>query len=570
MSVTNITSDYIVPDIEEHFKVLAGPGAGKTHFLINHIRHLLNHSKRFLIQRKIACITYTNVATENIMARVGDHGGRLEISTMHSFLYKYIVKPYVSMIAAEFNLDAAKIDGHDDILFTSYSFINEWKQRTGQIYLDDKDIIAAWETLRWKFDAGGELIVFPKYPGKSKGYNFKTSSYLEYKKMVWEKGLLHHDDVLFFSHELMKRYPFILTVLRAIFPYLLIDEFQDCSPIQIKLVDLIAQKETIVGVIGDEAQSIYEFLGAVPGQLHSFKLPGIREYEIRDNHRSSIEIVDLLNAVRPALRQNSIRAVNTGLIRVLVGDKLAALQSAITRWPGVELVSLSRDNLTANAIKKGIGAGVYKNLLDDLKTADSNATRRGAVKNSTKAVEYAKMGYFKDALKTIGKMYNYAKTVYDQKRSLQALKILLDGYDDFAGKKVMDLYTLIQSKGIEKMSAFKAGGAKTFYENTPYDHLALAVKNPYEVGEHRTIHKAKGEEFDAVLVVLEADSKGKYHEAAELGFLLAPDLAGDEEHRVRYVAVSRAKDHLAIRVPSLSAASKLKLEALGIEVQAVK
>ena len=569
MPVKIIQSDYIVLGIEEHFKVLAGPGAGKTHFLINHIKNLLNHSKRLHIQRKIACITYTNVATENILLRVGGHGGRLEISTIHSFLYKYIVKPYVHLIAGDFNLDAAKIDGHDEILFSGYSFISEWKTRTKQPYLADKDIINAWETLRWKFDKAGQLSVSPRYPAKSGTYFFKSDSFLEYKKMVWEKGLLHHDDVLFFSHELATRLPFVLEVLRSIFPYFLIDEFQDTSPIQIKLLNLIAQKETIVGAIGDEAQSIYSFLGAEPGQLSGFSLPGMQDYEIQDNHRSSIEIVELLNKLRPGLVQRSIRNINMSGVHMVVGDRVAALQWTMTQYPGAELVTLSRDNLTANAIKKGIGVGVYKDLLNELKSNDSNSTRRGAIKNSTKAVEYARMGYFKDALKTMGKLYNYSKTAYDKKRALKSLKVLLDNYTAFAGKKVMDLYSLINTTGIETLAKFKAGAAKTFYENTDYDHMALAVKNIYEAGNHRTIHKSKGEEFEAVMVVMETDDKGRFDEAKELGFLLTPNLTDEEEHRVRYVAVSRSKDHLVIRVPALSQTTTTIITALGITVKLV-
>ena len=119
--------------------------------------------------------------------------------------------------------------------------------------------------------------------------------------MVWKQGLLHHDDVLFFSYEIIKKYAFALDVLRAQFPYFLVDEFQDTSPIQIEILKLIAQKETIIGVVGDEAQSIYKFLGAVPGQLQNFTLPGMLLFEIKDNHRSSNQIVNLLNAIRPVL-----------------------------------------------------------------------------------------------------------------------------------------------------------------------------------------------------------------------------------------------------------------------------
>jgi len=46
-------------DIEHHFRVLAGPGAGKTHWLVNHIKEVLHNSERLQRSRKVACITYT-------------------------------------------------------------------------------------------------------------------------------------------------------------------------------------------------------------------------------------------------------------------------------------------------------------------------------------------------------------------------------------------------------------------------------------------------------------------------------------------------------------------------------
>ena len=68
MPVTQITSDYLIPieQLEKHFRVSAGPGAGKTYWLVNHIKHILHTSERLGKTRKIGCITYTNVAVETI------------------------------------------------------------------------------------------------------------------------------------------------------------------------------------------------------------------------------------------------------------------------------------------------------------------------------------------------------------------------------------------------------------------------------------------------------------------------------------------------------------------------
>ena len=98
VEIKNISSDAKIDSIEEHFKVTAGPGAGKTRWLIGHIRHVLQNSIRLGNTRKIACITYTNVAVETILERLGVEVDRVEVSTIHSFLYKNLVKPFAFLM----------------------------------------------------------------------------------------------------------------------------------------------------------------------------------------------------------------------------------------------------------------------------------------------------------------------------------------------------------------------------------------------------------------------------------------------------------------------------------------
>ncbi len=237
----SITSDDLIP-IEQHFRVSAGPGAGKTHWLVNHIKNVLHTSSRLCKTRKIACITYTNIAVATILYRLGTSSDRVEVSTIHSFLYKHIVKPYANFIANEYSLNVGKMDGHDDIILSNYSFLDELKQATGQQRINDNAaLVTAIANARWRFNATGVLEIKPDYPRRVDNYSIKNETYFQYKKMAWAKGVLHHDDVLFFSYQLLTKYPFILTVLRAKFPYFFIDEFQDSNPIQVQILKMIGQ-----------------------------------------------------------------------------------------------------------------------------------------------------------------------------------------------------------------------------------------------------------------------------------------------------------------------------------------
>lgn len=293
MSVIEITSETKLTNIEQHFRVSAGPGAGKTHWLTEHIKNVLHLSVRLGKTRRIACITYTNIAVETILGRLGTSAERAEISTIHSFLYKHILKPYAPLISSEYGLNISEMDGHDDTILSNYGFLNEWKIKTGQQRIREDNLIAkAFKAIKWKFDTNGNLVAVTDYPHQVGSYSIKKASYFEYKKMAWEKGVIHHDDVLFFSYQIIEKFPFVLEVLRAKFPYIFIDEFQDSSPIQVAIFKKIGLRESIIGIIGDRAQSIYKFQGADPTQ---FQLSGIVDYVMKENRRSTNEIIDVLN-----------------------------------------------------------------------------------------------------------------------------------------------------------------------------------------------------------------------------------------------------------------------------------
>ncbi len=211
MPMTQINSDTLIP-IEQNFRVSAGPGAGKTHWLVNHIKNVLHHSDRLGKTRKIACITYTNIAVEIILRALDTSANQVEVSTIHSFLYHHVVKPYASFIAMTYGLDVKKMDGHDDTILSSYPFLEEWKIRTKQNWFtDNKAIIEAIKSARWKFDEADNLLIKPDYPHKINGYSIKNDSYFVYKRMTWERGIIHHDDVLYFSYQLIQKIPVHIT-----------------------------------------------------------------------------------------------------------------------------------------------------------------------------------------------------------------------------------------------------------------------------------------------------------------------------------------------------------------------
>ncbi|MBE0392462.1 UvrD-helicase domain-containing protein [Flavobacterium sp. PL002] len=579
MSVNHITSDYLLDDIEHHFRVSAGPGAGKTHWLVEHIKNVLYNSDRLAKTRKIACITYTNIAVETILGRLGTSADRVEVSTIHSFLYKNILKPYAPLIASDFGLNVEEIDGHDEH-FASIKKMVSWVEAHPNVRQlkhpysvnqltrleNNKKALLNWlGSLTYKLDNQGVIEIISD---RSKAYYFDVkrmqlnrnclnvleSDFLNYKKLYWSEGKISHDDVLFLSYQIIKKFPFVLEVLRAKFPYFFVDEFQDSNPIQVEILKLIGEKETVIGIIGDKAQSIYGFQGAMPSQFHTFNLGHVIDYVMSDNRRSSNEIIEILNFLRGDITQNSFRNESSMQPTILVGEMSLALQYAKSICKNENVTSLSRQNITSNAMKIEIG-GVSLNgkLFNDLSDKDSNRDRRVLITACIKAVEFAREKKFKDSIKELEKIYRYKNDKQKGKRkALMQITTLLEKYDEFKNGSLYDFSVFVKREINPEIAKVSGGAIRPFYDGHTYLQIALCVSITEDMSLHKTIHKSKGDEFDNVLLVLKKE--------IDLSFILAPNINDDtnaaEEQRVNYVAVSRARNRLFISVPTLSAVNE--------------
>ena len=130
----------------------------------------------------------------------------------------------------------------------------------------------------------------------------------------------------------------------------------------------------------------------------------------------------------------------------------------------------------------------------------------------------------------------------------------MNKYDEFKDKSLLDFYTIVKSEIRPDISKLAGGAAKTFYEGHSYQQLALCIKVTEDLSNHKTVHKAKGDEFDNVLVILRDQS--------DFEFLLNANLNDNEEERICYVAISRAIKRLFINTPSLPDGDLSELEGM--------
>jgi DNA helicase-2/ATP-dependent DNA helicase PcrA len=558
MDMQIISSDSKI-DIEQHFKVNAGPGAGKTKFLINHIKNVLHNSKRLGRNRKIACITYTNVGVETILQRLGDETDHVEVSTIHSFLFTHIVKPYLYLISDKHEINLVKVDSPYEHIVSKGYFI---KTDLGLKNIKEQEM----KKVFWVID-GPYCNLHIK--GRKNDYH---KSILKYKKLFWEKGIIHYEDVLAFAWEILNSSSETLRIIRSKFPYFFIDEFQDTNPIQTELIKLVAKKETILGVIGDIAQSIYEFQGADVKQFNNFMLPGMVSCKMEDNHRSTVKIIDLLNGIRKDIVQKSPDKKPGDLPVILIGEPLKALKHAQDLVGGGSVITLSYSNLMANSLRNNMEyKDVQKWIIIDEAYGDTDRDRRKIFLSIIKSIEYARLSHYKDAIKELSRHLKMADNFNGQKTALMVIKAMLNDYHEYSTSSLWMLYEKVVALGhfdFRKIRESKNGKLpseiESYYKNTVYSHIALHVKIAEDDSLHRTIHKAKGSEFDNVLVIVKGKDGYKYSEERDLGFLLIPDIDGNEDHRVNYVACSRAKQKLFICVPQISEVATKTLEDICV------
>jgi DNA helicase-2/ATP-dependent DNA helicase PcrA len=548
-----IDSDFRLLNPNVNFRIAAGPGAGKTHWLVNHIREVVANGTELAKFGKVACITYTNVGADTVVRRLGAASNRAEVSTVHSFFYKHVVKPYLGFIAADLKIDLSKVSGHDETIISDYQFLSDWKKATKQLYLREHEkIVAVLSALIWTRDAKGvvELKVRRRMPGQA---TVRNNSLITYKEMAWAKGVIHHDDIMYFSYLLFTRYPFLVTTVASKFPYFFVDEFQDSNSLQVEIFRLLAVEGAYVGIIGDLAQSIYGFNGASPTDFKGFAAPGIVEYVMRQNRRSSNEIIDALNSIRKDITQIPFRNFMGGLPELLIGDMRLAINHVAVKCQGEETVTLSRRNETVQLVKTGgVPPKHPVNLFSQAISNDSNWTRREILIGCVKAIVLAREGNFSAGLREMLKALRYLYT--DDVAEHHKVEILMGLLSEFPKYHIqpMSKFAIHLSAQYKfKLQGFAAGKPKVFYDQYSFADFAACVKHSEDTGANRTVHKSKGDEFENVLLLMSNTD--------EIGLLLKPDLLKNEGHRILYVGMSRARNRLFINVPELAPEFRLKL-----------
>ncbi|MFD3683888.1 UvrD-helicase domain-containing protein [Nocardiopsis sp. NPDC058631] len=237
------------------FVVIAGAGSGKTTSLVKALGHISRvHGPDLRARgRRIACITYTNVAVEEIRKDVG-HDSLFFVSTIHSFLWE-IAKPFQHAIARWVR--------------------QEITRRVAKNPLDDlQEALERLDTLN------------PRFTYES-GRNFA-------------RGVLGHSDITRLVPWLIEEYPNLATMTAQSFPYILVDESQDTTRNVVdalKTIERLERGNVCVGFFGDPMQQIYTGGAGIIEGDEGADWTTIRK---KENWRCPDRVLHVINGIRAA------------------------------------------------------------------------------------------------------------------------------------------------------------------------------------------------------------------------------------------------------------------------------
>ena len=142
------------------------------------------------------------------------------------------------------------------------------------------------------------------------GFDQFPDLYAQYNLALRQRHWMDYDDQMIYAKTILENYPDILAHFQDAFPYICVDEAQDTSKIQHAIIQLLARKTGNLFMVGDEDQSIYGFRAAYPDALMQFEqtYPKARVLLMEENYRSTPEILHLANGF---IRKNTDRRPKT-------------------------------------------------------------------------------------------------------------------------------------------------------------------------------------------------------------------------------------------------------------------
>jgi len=277
--------------------VLAGAGSGKTRVITHRFAYLSTVKK--VPPTSILTMTFTNKAADEMKERIEALLGRsvkgLWIGTFHSLCCR-ILRREIERFG--FKRDFCIYDEHD-----TYDLIRSILKTFNMHEALYRGISSRLSTLKASLISPEDLLK------NEDSYDFDEKFarvYVRYQEELKRNNALDFDDLIMYTVRLFEEYPKVLRKYQDEFPYIMIDEFQDTNVSQYRLSRLLASRDENICVVGDDDQSIYRFRGANVKNILAFKndFSRVKIIRLEQNYRSTKHI---LNAAGGVISYNSMR-----------------------------------------------------------------------------------------------------------------------------------------------------------------------------------------------------------------------------------------------------------------------
>lgn len=552
--------------------VLAVPGAGKTTMLLKRINIL----EKYIDPSHILSLTFSKTQANDMKIRY--NGLKTNFMTIHAFCY-LIIRNYYKKKNRRI-----KILESDD-LYNKYNLIK-------QIYLDINGKIISSEDLDDFFSHVGYMKNSMDDISYLKNSQIKNIEkvYIAYEKFKKENFYIDFDDMQVIALKLLNEDNRLLRSVKSKYKYIQLDEGQDTSLIQFKILEKIVYPKNNLMVVADDDQSIYSFRAANPDYLLNFKkiYPDSKILTMDENHRSQANIVigskNFINQnqnrfkkdlytnhpattpIRLARLKNSKDAYKYIISHLDSNKKTAILyRNNISSLNMVSfLLKDNRDFSINNGSYDFFDSKILKDIINIISFSEdfddvelfSNIyymiktylNREDIEKLNQKPINYDIFDYLHEIVDD-EKSYNLMRK---EKEFKYLRKLNLDkkiayiysnmGYRDYIKVFSNKYYEVIINKAlyVESLINFTKGlkDLDQFYEKKLIFEKILNKRNDSNL-ILSTIHKSKGLEYDDVFVI----------DLIENEFPMLLDMNDnymriEEERRMFYVAMTRARSNL--------------------------
>lgn len=289
LDLLNQNQRVAVARTEGRLLILAGAGSGKTKVLTMRMAYLIQEKK--VPSESIVGLTFTNKAAKEMRSRLRElipekECKKIFLGTFHSFCLK-ILRQEIHRLGYT---ESFTIYNENDIERLVRHITRDILNREG-------DLPSLQPTLSFISKARSKGKIPDKTDGENPSWHdgFARDVYERLNQSLRAYNALDFDSMLSLTVELLEKYPEVLSAYQSKIQYIMIDEYQDTSPVQYRLAELLSQNSKNLCVVGDDDQSIYGWRGAEVHNILGFNDSFVVKLE--QNYRSTNKILQAANSL---------------------------------------------------------------------------------------------------------------------------------------------------------------------------------------------------------------------------------------------------------------------------------